>query len=101
MELLIFNPLLGVLLCKPCGYAIPPTALATHIRVYHLNNACNAATSSLAFPESKKPAELLANYLHEQNQLFDPATTKIPTTSLTDPPIPELHLYCGCQCTRC
>jgi hypothetical protein len=101
MDLFVFYAPSGVLLCKPCGYAIPPTALATHISIHHLIDACNAAMSSLASSKSKKPAELLANYLCEQFQLLDPATAKIPMPSLTDPPIPELQLHRGYQCTRC
>jgi hypothetical protein len=57
--------------------------------------------SSLASSKSKKPAELLANYLRERFQLLDPATAKIPTPPSTDPPILELQLYRGYQCTRC
>jgi hypothetical protein len=101
MDLFIFYPLSGVLLCKPCGYAVPPAALATHISVHHLHDACNAATSSLASSRLKKPAKLLANYLRERYQLLNPATAKIPTPPSTDPPILELRLYRGYQCTRC
>jgi hypothetical protein len=101
MDLFIFYAPSGVLLCKPCGYAVLPTALATHISIHHLSDARNAATSSLASSKSKKPAELLANHLRERFQLLDPATAKIPTPPLTDPPIPELRLHCGYQCTRC
>jgi hypothetical protein len=90
MDLFVFYAPSGVLLCKPCGYAVPPTALATYISIHHLSNARNAATSSLASSKLKKPAELLANYLRERFQLLDPATAKIPTLPLTDPPIPEL-----------
>jgi hypothetical protein len=101
MNLFVFYTPSSVMLCKPCGYAVPPTALATHISIYHLSDARDAATSSLASSKSKKPAELLANYLCERFPLLNPATAKIPTPPSTDPPIPELQLHCGYQCTRC
>jgi hypothetical protein len=40
----------GVLLCKPCGYAVPPTTL---------NDARKAVTNSLAPSRTRKPAKLL------------------------------------------
>jgi hypothetical protein len=101
MDLFAFYPPSGVLLCKPCGYGVPPSALNTHIILYHLNDARNAATNPQAPSQSPKPAELLANYLRERYHLLDPATTKIPTPPATDPPIPELKLHRGYQCTRC
>lgn len=101
MDLFVFYAPSSVLLCKPCGYAVPPTALATHISNHHLIDACNAATSSLASSKSRKPAKLLADYLCERFQLLDPATAKIPTPPSTDPPISDLQLHRGYQCTRC
>jgi hypothetical protein len=95
MDLFVFYAPSGVLLCKPCGYAVPPTTLATHISLHHLSDARDAATSSLASSKSKKPAELLANYLRERFQLLNPATAKILTPPSTDPPILELQLYRG------
>jgi hypothetical protein len=101
MDLFTFYPPSSVLICKPCGYAIPPTTLSTHIKVHHLHDARYAATDFFAAPQSKSPANLLANYLREQYQLLEPATAKIPTPPATDPPIPELRLHRGYQCTRC
>jgi hypothetical protein len=101
MDLFTFYPPSSVLICKPCGYAVPPTTLSRHIRVYHLDNARHAATNSLASSEPRNAANLLAKHLRERYQLLDPATTKIPTLSATNPPIPELTLYRGYQCTRC
>jgi hypothetical protein len=54
MDLFIFYPASGVLLCKPCGYAVSPTTLTTYIKAYYLNNAYNAAISSLASSSLKK-----------------------------------------------
>jgi len=101
MDLFTFYPPSSVLICKPCGYAIPPTNLSGHIRLYHLDDARRAATN---FPLSLRPrnaANLLANNLHERYPLLDPATSKIPIPAAINPPIPELRLYRGYQCTRC
>jgi hypothetical protein len=101
MDLFTFYPPSSVLICKPCGYAIPPTTLSTHIKVHHLHNARYAATNCFVAPQSQSPANLLANYLCEQYLLLNPATAKIPTPPATDPPIPELSLHRGYQCKRC
>jgi hypothetical protein len=105
MDLFVFYPPLSVLICKPCAYAVPPTSLSTHIADHHINDARHAATNSTPgaqlSSQSKKPAKLLASYLLERYQLLDPAITTIPTPLATDPPIPELRVYRGYQCTCC
>jgi hypothetical protein len=101
MDLFTFYPPSSVLICKPCGNAVPPTALSRHIRVHHLEDARYAATNLFDAPKSRNPATLLANYLCERYQLLNPATAKVLTPPATNPPIPELTLYCAYQCTRC
>ena len=46
MDLFVFYPPSSVLICKPCGHAVPPTSLSTHITVHHINDAHHAATNS-------------------------------------------------------
>jgi hypothetical protein len=101
MDLLTFYPPSSVLICKPCGYAVPPTTLSTHIKVHHLYDARYAATNFFDAPQSRNPATLLANYLCDRYQLLDPATAKIPTPPATNPPIPKLKLHRSYQCTCC
>lgn len=64
----------SVLLCKPCGYAAPPTTLATYIRVYYLNDARYAAINSLLLSPLRKPANLLANNLLDRYYLLNPVS---------------------------
>jgi hypothetical protein len=45
IDLFAFYPPSSLLLCKLCGYSVPPTALNTHIRLYYLDDARNAATN--------------------------------------------------------
>ena len=45
MDLFTFYSPSSVLICKPCGYAVPPTTLSTHIKVHYLYNARYAATN--------------------------------------------------------
>jgi hypothetical protein len=101
MDLFVFYPPSSVLICKPCGYAVPPTTLATHIKVHHLDDARHAATNLFDAPQSRNPATLLANYLCERYQVLDPAIAKVPKPPATNLPIPELKLHRGYQCTRC
>lgn len=99
MDLFTFYPLSSALICKPCGYAVPPTTLSSHIRIYHLEDARHAATNPLT--SSQNAANLLATYLRQQYKILDLATTKILIPPATNPPILDLTLYCGYQCTRC
>lgn len=101
MDLFVFYPPSGVLICKPCGYAIPPTTLSTHIKVHHIYDARHAATNLFNAPQARNPATLLANYLCERYEVLDPAIAKVPTPPATNLPIPELKLHRGYQCTRC
>jgi hypothetical protein len=101
MDLFVFYPPSNVLICKPCGYTVGPISLSTHIRVHHLHDARDAATNFFAAPELKTPAKLLAKYFCERYQPANPSTTELPTPPATNPPIPELRLYRGYQCTRC
>jgi hypothetical protein len=101
MDLFSFYPPSSVLICKPCGYAVPPTTLSSHIRVHHLEDARHAATNPSTSSNTRNAAPLLATYLRQQYQLLDPATTKIPTPPATTPPIQDLTLYPGYQCTCC
>jgi hypothetical protein len=50
MDLFTFYPPSSVLICKLCGYAVPPTTLSTHIRVHHLHDARHAATNYFNTP---------------------------------------------------
>jgi hypothetical protein len=50
MDLFTFYPPSSVLICKPCGYAVPPTTLSTHIKVHHLHDARHAATNLFNAP---------------------------------------------------
>jgi hypothetical protein len=93
MDLFSFYPPSSVLICKPCGYAVPPTTLSSHIRVHHLEDARHAATNPSTSSNTRNAAPLLATYLRQQYQLLDPATTKIPTPPATTPPIQDLTLY--------
>jgi len=101
MDLFTFYPPSSVLICKSCGYAVPPTTLSNHIKVHHLDDARYAATNLFDNPQSRNPATLLANYLCDRYQLLDPATAKVPTPPATNLPITELKLHRGYQCTRC
>jgi hypothetical protein len=101
IDLFTFYHPSSVLICKPCGYAVLPTALSTYIKVHYLYDARHAATNLFDSPQSRNPATLLANYLCERYQLLNPAIVKVPTPPATNLPIPELKLYRGYQCTRC
>jgi hypothetical protein len=96
MDLFAFYPPSSVLICKPCGYAVPPTTLATHIKVHHLHDARHAATNLFDAPQSRNLATLLANYLCERYQLLDPAIVKLPTPPACGPSLsgPALPVAC-------
>ena len=99
IDLFTFYSPSSVLICKPCGYAVPATTLSTHIELHHLHDARYAATNPSGF--LRNAANLLATYLCQQYQLLDLATAQIPTPPATNPPILDLLVYPGYQCTRC
>jgi hypothetical protein len=103
MDLFIFYPRFSVLICKPCGFAVPPSHLRSYIVTRHSNDACRAAGLDPAYSKPGKPATTLADLLQEQEKhnLLDPRHVKIPIPSPTEPPLPELKLYRGYQCSRC
>ena len=105
IDLFVFYPPSSVLICKPCGHAVPPTSLSIYIVVHHINDAYHAAMNSTPRAQLssrlKKPAKLLASYLLKRYQLLNPAITTMPTPLATNPPILELCVYRGYQCTCC
>ncbi|XPS75433.1 hypothetical protein M3J09_007515 [Ascochyta lentis] len=99
MYLFTFHPQYQALVCKPCGYAVAPSCLASHTRTKHPNDACLDA--GLPFSRSKKPAARLAKRLQEKFDILDPAVDKISVPLPTEAPVPALKLYRAYKCTRC
>jgi hypothetical protein len=93
MDLFTFYPPLSVLICKLCSYAVLPTTLSNHIKVYYLKDARYAAINPSASLNLRNAAPLLAAYLCEQYYLLDLATTKILTLPAINLPILGLTLY--------
>jgi hypothetical protein len=48
-----------------------------------------------------KAAATLADWLNAEYRLLDPYSVRIPITSPTEPPLPELILHHGYQCAQC
>jgi hypothetical protein len=95
----------GVLICKPCAYAIPPDALPFHIASNHADvlspgNPSNLATACTP-RRPLKAAHKLANDLLSQYTVLDPHHTQIPMPSPDTEPIPGLKLHHGLQCDTC
>jgi hypothetical protein len=101
MDLFVVYPQYQVLVCKPCGFAVAPRHLAGHIKNRHARDACRDAGLDSVRARSRIPAVTLARRLLQKYDLLDPQTHKIPLPSPTEPPLPDLKLHCGYQCTRC
>jgi hypothetical protein len=99
MDLFTFYPQYQVLACKPCGYAVAPSCLASHIRTKHPDDACRDA--GLAYARPKKPAARLAMRLQAEYDILDPTMCSISVPSPTEPPLPDLKLHRGYKCSRC
>ncbi|KAH8696802.1 hypothetical protein GQ44DRAFT_558336, partial [Phaeosphaeriaceae sp. PMI808] len=92
----------GVLVCKPCGSAIPPSFLQSHIKARHNDTACFVAgLDPTIYAKRTKPAKILADLLQEKYSLLDPRYVEIAAPPPTEPPFPELKLYRGFRCSRC
>jgi hypothetical protein len=102
METFIFYRCYGVLICKPCRSAIPPSSLQSHIKSRHNDIACYVTGLDFnVYRKRTKPAEMLVALLQEKYSLLDPRHAQIPTPLPTEPPVPELKLYRGFRCSRC
>ena len=101
MDLFIFYAKHQVLVCKPCAHAVAPLHLVNHIRSLHAHEACRDAGLDFAKFRVHKAAKTIAECLKEKYSLLDPRTQAIPRPLPTDPPLPDLKLYRGYQCSRC
>jgi hypothetical protein len=101
MDLFIFYPLYGVLVCKPCAYAVPPQYLQSHIATKHRSQLHNPEGLSATQFRPARLAAALAKQLQEKYTLLDPTSVKIPLPPQTNPPFQDLKLYNGYQCSQC
>lgn len=101
MDLFTFLPQYQVLVCKSCACAVAPLHLASHIKKEHAREATRDAGLDFAKSRASRPAITLAKHLQGKYDILDPRTHEIPRPSPTDPPLPELKLFRGYQCTRC
>jgi hypothetical protein len=60
MDLFTYYTQYRVLVCKPCGYAVPPAHLESHISKNHPHDACRAAGVDPVHSRARKSAALLA-----------------------------------------
>lgn len=98
MELFDYQEDYGVLICKPCGFAVPPSNLRGHITKRHLEDARHACRLNPLLANATRPADALTAYLRKR---FDLENTTIRRPSPTVKPILGLKLYYGFQCSRC
>ncbi|PVH90072.1 hypothetical protein DM02DRAFT_678816 [Periconia macrospinosa] len=101
MDLFVFYAKHQVLVCKPCACAIAPPHLVSHIRNQHGHEACRDAGLEFAKFRVHKAATVIAECLKERYNMLDPRTQSIPRPLPTDPPLPDLKLSRGYQCSRC
>ncbi|KAH7399701.1 hypothetical protein BKA66DRAFT_383213, partial [Pyrenochaeta sp. MPI-SDFR-AT-0127] len=90
-----------VLVCKPCAHAVAPKHLANHIKNKHPFEASRDAGLDPAHNRPGRPALMLARRLQARHNLLDPAVSKILVPAPTEPPLSDLKLYRGIQCSRC
>ncbi len=96
----------GILIYKPCAYAVPPSTLSSHLANRHPDvfsyNALNALDLTGRTPNRPiKAARALTDSLLSQYAVLDPRYTKIPMPSPDAAPIPGLKLHYGLQCNTC
>ncbi|KAH7042191.1 hypothetical protein B0J12DRAFT_208714 [Macrophomina phaseolina] len=106
MDLFEYNQPYGLLICKPCAYAIPPSHLRAHMIAKHEQHVCNT-TSIIADKRGarrtglSRTATLIAKTLQETYNLVKPRTTTIPIPPVDSTPIPGSRLHRGYQCSLC
>jgi hypothetical protein len=101
MDLFTFHAKHQIIVCKPCACAIARPYLSSHTRNLHAHEPCRDAGLEFAKFPINKAASIVAECLKERHSRFDPRTQRIPRPLPTDPPLPDLKLYRGYQCSRC
>jgi hypothetical protein len=90
MNLFTFHPQYQTLACKPCGYAITPSYLASHIRTKHPDDAC--CDTGLAYARAGKLTARLAMRIRVEFELFDPTMCSISVLPPTELLIPKCEI---------
>lgn len=91
----------GILICKPCAFAVSPSNLRGHIATKHLKEARQACMLNPLLANATRPADALAAYLNQRFKILDPRNVIVSKLSPTAAPVPGLKLYRGFQCSRC
>jgi hypothetical protein len=89
LDLLIFDSIYGVIICKLCKYAVVPREITSHLRTHH------RADGGLALHQIKA--------IHDQCLTYPshpPVWIKEMPMPPYTPPVPFLHLYQGGFCCR-
>lgn len=103
MDLFDFSVAYGVLICKPCGYAVLPYAITCHLVNKHIediNIFCTVSEKN-ANQKPSKVARMFADSLLSQYNILDPRYTKIPMPSPDAGPVPGLKIHNGVKCSKC
>ncbi|KAL4861596.1 hypothetical protein BDV12DRAFT_207891 [Aspergillus spectabilis] len=91
MDLFTYNPTYRVWICTPCGYAICPPHLTTHLAKKHQEHP-SAATSPLR--------QIILDQIIQRPWL-NPSNEPCPVPTLSSPPIEGLTLFRGLGCPHC
>ncbi len=94
-ELFNFNTEYGILIYKPCTYAIQPHGLAQHLTNKHPEFLPRKPFTSYTNQKPRKAAREVTDNLLAQYNVINPRDTIIPTPPTSTEPIPGLKLYRG------
>ncbi|KAL4860498.1 hypothetical protein BDV12DRAFT_209310 [Aspergillus spectabilis] len=91
MDLFTYNPTYRVWICTPCGYAVCPPHLKTHLAKKHQGHP-SAATSPLR--------QIILDQMIQRPWL-NPSKEPCPVPTPSSPPIEGLTLFRGLGCPNC
>ena len=95
MDLFVYMPEYKILICRKCKFAVPPSALKSHLERTHKGD-------HLDLRERGGPAAVVQEILSREDMpLLDPRQEKLAIPRHKIDAIPFLHLHSGHQCTIC
>lgn len=96
MDILLHLPAHRVLVCLPCGIAVAPHRLQSHLRMLHLEQSGALATRELV---KRFVIDTLPSIL--DRPLLDPRTEPVQLPATDSEPLPGLKVYTGLGCNHC
>ena len=97
MDLFEFNSTYYILICRQCQYAVRPNQIKGYLRASHPQHDFNTTGD---YNKSQCISDIAATFTYKYN-ILDPDKTSTAIPPRNSPPILNLRLHRGIQCSKC